>query len=114
MRSAGLAVLLTTFLASGVARAQATADSLAATPPPEVRQAQTGLTRPDRLNHMSLSLAAGVGAGMLARSPAVGAGTALGIGIAKEMFDDHFDHGDLLADAVGAALAAVVVAALIH
>jgi len=38
----------------------------------------------------------------------------LGIGLAKEVFDDHFDRGDLFADAVGAALAAVVVAALIR
>jgi hypothetical protein len=114
---AGVLLLMMMALAPSAARAQA-ADSLAAPPPApppaEVRQVQTGLTRPDRLNHMSLSLAAGVGAGMLARSPAVGAGTALGIGLAKEVFDDHFDRGDLFADAVGAALAAVVVAALIR
>ena len=49
---------------------------------------------------------------MLRRAPATGAGVALGIGLAKELTDDHLDRGDLAADAIGAGLAACLVAAL--
>jgi hypothetical protein len=89
----------------------AVTDSLA-TPPPQVRRWQTGALRPDRLTHTSLALGIGVGVGMLSRTPLAGAGAALGLGLAKELSDDRFDRGDLAADAVGAGLAALIVAAL--
>jgi hypothetical protein len=89
----------------------APADSLTA-PPPRIRRWQTAALRPDRLNHASLALGIGVGVGVLSRSPAAGSGTALGLGLAKELTDDRFDRGDLVADAVGAGLAALIVRAL--
>jgi hypothetical protein len=101
-----LAAAPTRSLAGGAA-----ADSLAL-PPPSVRRWQTGVLRPDRLTHSSLALAIGVGVGMMRRAPAAGAGAACGIGLAKELTDDHFDRGDLAADAIGAGLAACIVAAL--
>ena len=73
---------------------------------------QTGVFRPDRLQHASLSLSLGVGAGLVSHRPGAGAGAALALGLLKELSDDHFDRGDLVADAVGAALAALVVASL--
>lgn len=91
--------------------ADAAADSLV-TPPPQVRRWQTGAFRADRLTHASLALGIGVGVGMLSRAPAAGAGAAIGLGLAKEFSDDRFDRGDLVADAVGAGLAALIVAAL--
>jgi hypothetical protein len=73
---------------------------------------QTGILRPDRLEHASLSLSLGVGVGLVSGRPAAGAGAALAIGFLKELSDDPFDRGDLLADAIGAALAALVVDSL--
>ena len=95
----------------GAMAADPAADSLA-TPPAAVRRWQTGALRADRLTHTSLALGIGVGVGMLRRSPAAGAGAAIGIGLAKELTDDRFDRGDLAADAIGAGLAALIVAAL--
>jgi hypothetical protein len=83
-----------------------------APPPAAVRRWQTGIVRPDRLVHMSLSLGIGVGVGVLSRSPAAGAGAAIGLGLAKELSDDRFDRVDFVADAIGAGLAALLVAAL--
>jgi hypothetical protein len=101
-------------LATGPSAAQAAEvaiDSLA-TPPATVRHWQTGMLRADRLTHTSLALGIGVGVGMLGRSPAAGAGAAFGIGLAKELTDVRFDRGDLAADAIGAGLAALIVASL--
>ena len=84
-------------------------------PAPEVRAWQTGVLRPDRLQHASLSFALGVGAGLASDSPATGAGVALGLGVAKEIADRHgsgFDAIDFLADAIGAGLAAWAVSSL--
>jgi hypothetical protein len=97
--------------AAAAVAADPAADSLA-TPPPVVRRWQTGVLRPDRLTHTSLALGIGVAVGMLRRAPAAGAGAAIGIGLAKELTDDRFDRGDLAADAIGAGLAALLVAAL--
>lgn len=98
-------------LATAPSRAAATADP-SATPSPAVRRWQTGAFRSDRLAHASLSLGIGVGVGMLRHSSAEGASAAFGIGLAKELTDDRFDRGDLVADAIGAGLAALLVAAL--
>jgi hypothetical protein len=112
-RAAGT-LLVASWLLAPAARATAAetaADSLTL-PPPSVRRWQTGMLRPDRLNHASLAFGIGVGVGILTREPLAGTGTALGIGLAKELIDDPFDRGDLLADAIGAGLAGLVVAAL--
>lgn len=113
-----LAVSVSRGAADGVAAdslaagGEAPAGAAAVPPPAPVRAWQTGLLRPDRLTHASLALGIGVGVGMLRRSPGTGAGAALGIGLVKELTDERFDRGDLLADAVGAGLAALLVAAL--
>ena len=94
---------------AGTARADAAADSA------RVRAWQTGALRPDRLQHASLSFAIGLGAGLASDSPAAGAGIALSLGLAKEISDRRdsgFGGGDLLADAIGAALAALAVRTL--
>lgn len=95
--------------ARAAAGADAAADSLAAFPPPRVRAWQTGLARPDRLQHASLSgtLAAGATAAG-ARPLAAFAGT-FALGLLKECWDaraTRFDAVDLAADAAGAALGA--------
>ena len=104
-----------------VARAETTvADSSAAAPTvasPSLPTGaahgwQSGALRADRLQHASLAFAIGAGVGAASRRAEVGAGTALLLGVAKEFLDDHVDGGDLIADAAGASLAALVVAAL--
>ena len=64
--------------------------------------------RPDLLLHASLSFALGVGVGLATEEPAAAAGAAFSLGLAKEIFDERFDKTDLLADLVGAGLAALV------
>jgi hypothetical protein len=64
--------------------------------------------RPDLLQHASLAFAIGVGVGALTDQPATAAGVSVSLGIAKEFSDTRFDRTDLLADVVGAALAAAV------
>jgi len=84
---------------------EARADSLAAAPSAE----RLGLIAPDKLQHASLSFASGLAVGLVTREPGAAAGGALTLGVAKELWDmhrTHFDRGDLLADALGAALAA--------
>ena len=110
------ATLLVATFASG-ARADAPIDSLPtpALGTPQVRAWQTGVLRPDRLQHASLSFALGLGAGLATDSPAAGAGIALGFGVAKETLDrggSGFDGVDLVADAIGAGLAAWAAGAL--
>ena len=73
------------------------------------------LIRPDRLQHASLAFAIGLGAGLLSDEPAVAAGSAAALGLAKEIHDRNhggFDAGDLWADLAGAALAALAIFAL--
>lgn len=79
-------------------------------PPPSVRAWQTGLLRPDRLEHASFTFTLGLGVGLLSRQPAGAAAGAFTLGLAKEVRDRRhggFDPGDLAADAIGAAFAAV-------
>lgn len=80
-----------------------------APPPARVRAWQTGLLRPDRLQHGSLSLTLAFGVGLAADEPVAGFGVALGLGLAKEIRDARharFDAIDLVADALGATLGA--------
>jgi len=67
-----------------------------------------GQGRPDLLLHASLSLALGLGVGLATEEPAAAAGAAISLGIAKEIMDPRFDKADLMADLVGAALAALI------
>jgi hypothetical protein len=109
-----IALVIASALAAGrpgALAADPAADSLA-TLSPALRHWQAGAFRADRLTHTSLALGIGVGVGMLGRAPAAGAGAALGIGLAKELTDVRFDRGDLAAAAIGAGLAALIVAAL--
>lgn len=71
-----------------------------------------GLITPDRLQHVSLSFSSGLALGLVTEEPAAAAGGALLLGVAKELFDPHFDRGDLAADLVGATLAALLTHAL--
>ncbi len=90
-------------------------DTLPPTTPDIPLRPATGLLRPDRLQHMSLSFTIGLGAGLATRRPAAATATALGLGLAKEIRDRRhggFDPVDLVADAVGAALAALATRAI--
>ena len=81
-----------------------------ASPPPPIRAWQTGLLRPDRLEHASFAFTLGLGVGFLSRQPTSAAASALALGLAKEIRDRRhggFDPVDLVADAIGAGLAAV-------
>jgi uncharacterized protein YfiM (DUF2279 family) len=87
----------------------------AALPGPEVRAWQTGLLRPDRLQHASLSMTSATALGVVSRRPAAGLCGALVLGVAKELWDRHrsgFDPVDLAADALGCAAGATIAAAL--
>jgi hypothetical protein len=93
----------------------APADSLASAAPSPARVGPTGLLRTDRLEHLSLAFTLGLGAGLITRQPGAAAATPIGLGFAKEIRDRHhggFDPVDLLADAVGAGLAALATRAL--
>ena len=79
-------------------------------PPPRVRHWQVGLLRPDRLQHASLSMTLGLGAGLVTRSPRAAAWASLALGLAKELYDIRhtgFDPVDLSADAIGSGAAAL-------
>lgn len=81
-------------------------------PSPEVRAWQTGLLRPDRIEHASLAWTLGLGAGLATREPAAAFATPALLGLAKEIADRHgtgFDTVDLLADLLGAAAAGAIV-----
>ena len=75
-----------------------------------------GLLRADRLQHLSLSFALGLGVGIASDSPVAGASVSGGIGLIKEVDDGRrgrtFDRLDLLADLLGAGLAAFASSAL--
>jgi hypothetical protein len=62
--------------------------------------------RADLAQHVSLAFASGLAAGLVTEKPAAAAGTAISLGLIKEWLDPRFDRVDLLADVVGAALAA--------
>jgi hypothetical protein len=103
--------------ASSPATAMAGSDATPPLPPPAVRAWQTGLLRPDRLEHASLAFSLGLGVGFLSRQPGAGAASALALGLAKEVRDRRhggFDPVDLAADAIGAGLAAVAASALMR
>jgi hypothetical protein len=72
------------------------------------------LLRGDRLQHASLSFTLAAGLTVLFRDRAAGAGVALGLGIAKELWDSRHggaDATDLLADALGVGAALLTVRA---
>jgi len=76
---------------------------------------QTGMLAPDKLEHLSLAFTSGLAIGILSREPGAALGGALALGLAKEVRDrrpSRFDPGDLAADAVGAALAAIATRSL--
>jgi uncharacterized protein YfiM (DUF2279 family) len=78
------------------------------------RSAEGAWTRSDHLQHASLSLTIGLGAGMATGEPAAAA-SALALGVAKEIFDSRragASRRDLVADLIGTALAVAAVAAL--
>jgi hypothetical protein len=108
-----LALVLSTAgaLAAPAARADATL------PPAQVRAAQTGLWRPDRVQHAGLALALGLGVGIARGEPSAAAIVPAVLGLGKEFADgrrDRFDALDLAADLAGATLAAVLTAQLVR
>jgi len=87
-------------------------DSVTKFPPPRVRGWQVGLVRPDRMEHASLSFALTSALIIVTRNRPASAATAFAFGIGKELWDQRtgsFDPVDLTADAVGVALASVLV-----
>jgi hypothetical protein len=79
------------------------------------RSAQTGYLAPDKLEHASLSLTAGLMIGVTTREPAAALGGAFALGLGKELWDSRrtfFDRRDLVADLVGATAAALITHAL--
>jgi hypothetical protein len=114
----GFACIAGIAIAPAIARAEtappaeaARPDSVAVPlPPPRVRHWQVGLLRPDRMQHVSLSMTLGLGAGLVTRSPRVAAWGSLALGLAKELYDIRrtgFDPVDLSADCVGSGAAAL-------
>ena len=76
-------------------------------PPPKVRAWQTGLLRPDRLLHAGFALSISLSAGIATRKPAAALGSAMALGLAKELWDGRrgrFDGLDLCADLIGAGI----------
>ncbi|HET9328597.1 MAG TPA: hypothetical protein VFQ05_17655 [Candidatus Eisenbacteria bacterium] len=73
-------------------------------PPP----LETTRGRADLYQHASLSFAIGLAVGVATEEPAAAAGVSITFGVGKEIFDERFDKTDLLADLVGAGLAALV------
>jgi len=91
------------------------ADSLASIGERVVPLSSHSLVRADRLQHASLAFASGVAIGVVTDEPLAGASGAFALGLAKEWFDRRgsgFDGVDLLADAIGAALAGWLLAGL--
>jgi hypothetical protein len=88
-----------------------------ALPSGRARLWQTGLLRTDRIQHASLALASGAAFGILTREPAAAAGSAMLLGVLKEVRDTRhtrFDWVDLAADAIGAALATLLTTDLVR
>jgi hypothetical protein len=92
------------------------ADSTAMAARPAAQAESSALLRSDRLQHLTLAFSIGLAAGVAADDATVGGAAALGLGLAKELWDARdegtFDGWDLLADAIGAALAVAAVHAL--
>lgn len=112
-RLATIALFIPLALPPSAALAETTASP--PLPRPAVRAWQTGLLRPDRLEHTSFAFTLGLGVGLLSRQPGGAAASAFTLGLAKEMRDRRhggFDPVDLVADAIGAAVAAVATHAL--
>jgi hypothetical protein len=108
-RLTGIALLV--WLTLSAAPANALPAASPTLPPPTVRAWQTGLLRPDRLEHASFAFTLGLGVGLLSRRPACAAASALALGMGKEIRDRRhggFDPVDLAAVAIGAGLAALV------
>lgn len=85
--------------------AEAPAASAGALPAAERRGWQTGLLRPDRLQHASLAMTSGLMIGTTTREPVWAATGAMTLGLAKEFMDiggTGFDPVDLVADLIGA------------
>lgn len=91
---------------------------LAAFPTPGVRAWQTGLLRPDRLEHASLSFTLTAALILATRDHAAAAAGALAFGLGKELWDARgssgFDVIDLSADGAGVTLALIAVRARGH
>ena len=82
--------------------------------PSGVRAWQTGVLRPDRLQHFSLGFSLGLALGIMADEPAA-AGGVCALALAKEIADSRngrFDTLDLITGIAGAALAALTLSAL--
>jgi hypothetical protein len=62
--------------------------------------------RADLAQHASLAFASGLAVGLVTEEPAAAAATSISLGLIKEWLDPRFDRGDLIADLLGAALAA--------
>lgn len=110
-------MVLVLVLAAAVAFAAPAARADGTLSPEQVRAAQTGLWRSDRVQHAGLALALGLGAGIASGEPAAAAIVPGVLGLGKEIADarrGHFDTVDLAADLVGAALAAVLTAQLVR
>lgn len=88
---------------------------LVAFPAPRVRAWQTGLVRPDRLEHASLSFTLTAALILATRDRTAAAAGALAFGVGKELWDRRgasgFDPTDLAADATGVTLALIAVRA---
>ena len=114
MKRPSCTVLATAMVLASAASSAADSPAL---PPPKIRAWQTGLLRPDRLQHTSLALSSGLSAGVLTREPVVALESAMALGLLKEVWDrrrTRFDPVDLAADGIGASLAAVATAALMR
>ena len=84
-------------------------------PDARVRAWQTGILRPHRIQHVSFAYTSGVMVGLTSREPGLAFGSALVLGLAKEIWDirrSGFDWVDLGADALGAAGAAATTVTL--
>lgn len=101
------AVLGTAIMLRAASSSAANADSASVSarlPGPEVTAWQTGASRPDRLQHASLSFALSAGVGLVSDEPASAVAATISLGVLKELHDsreDHFDWGDLAADVLG-------------
>ena len=101
-------LLAATLHGPSIAHAGAGDDSLRV-PAARIRAWQVGLTRPDRLQHASLSFTLAAGAGLAGGTRREAFLLTLGLGTVKELRDRHhggFDPVDLTAGAIGAALGA--------
>jgi len=115
IHACGLAAMLALALVLPAASAAAEPETTPAFPAPEVRAWQTGLLRPDRLQHVSLSATLSMSCGLASHSAPAGYAFGFGLGVLKELWDarhDRFDWMDLAADAAGAGIGAAVADAL--